>query len=266
MTKQIIAAGTCILPDEATIHYLVAIIGKPNPRICLLPTPAGDNKEVIWDFMRGFRSNNFEAQLDYLPLFHTKEKDHLAFLKSFDAIVVPGGHSKTALGVWREWGLDKVLLEAYDSGVILAGGSAGAVVWSEAALTDSYGDLRPMDFMNFLPGFSLCPHYRAEERRKIYRSAILNGEISPGYGIADGAAIHFVDGKFHRAISSSTEASVFYVNTEGIGKHRKSHSERMPISYLGDRKTQEELIWSSTAFQPLAVSVEAESVETHDSP
>ena len=41
------------------------------------------------------------------------------------------------LAVWREWGLDKILLNAYYNGVIMSGVSAGAICWFERGITDS---------------------------------------------------------------------------------------------------------------------------------
>jgi dipeptidase E len=47
---------------------------------------------------------------------------------------VGGGHLRSALAVWREWGLDATLKDAWNRGVLLAGMSAGAMCWFEQAL------------------------------------------------------------------------------------------------------------------------------------
>jgi hypothetical protein len=70
-----------------------------------------------------------------LPILTT---DFRTRLLEQDAIYVGGGNTKSALAVWREWGLDTVLREAWESGVLLAGMSAGAMCWYEAGLTDSF--------------------------------------------------------------------------------------------------------------------------------
>ena len=51
------------------------------------------------------------------------------------------------LVLWKEWGLDLILREAWKSGVVLAGLSAGAICWFEEGVTDSavadqYGKFR----------------------------------------------------------------------------------------------------------------------------
>ena len=90
---------------------------------------------------------------------------------SQDAIFVGGGNTKSMLAVWREWGLTGVLEEAYESGIVLGGQSAGAICWFEQGVTDSWADrLRPLECMGLLPG-SCCPHYDGEvERRPAYHA------------------------------------------------------------------------------------------------
>src|SRR5512146_2521696 len=58
------------------------------------------------------------------------------------------------LAIWRLHGFDALLREAWERGVVLAGGSAGMICWFEAALTDSYGpQLEGMrDGLGFLAG------------------------------------------------------------------------------------------------------------------
>ena len=42
------------------------------------------------------------------------------------------------IAVWREWGLDKILKNAYENNIIMSGVSAGAICWFEKGITDSY--------------------------------------------------------------------------------------------------------------------------------
>ena len=48
-----------------------------------------------------------------------------------DIVFVGGGNTKSMLAVWREWGLDKFLEDAYKKGTIMCGVSAGAICWFE---------------------------------------------------------------------------------------------------------------------------------------
>ncbi len=225
----IIAAGDDILEDTLLSLYIIEQAKSKKPKICLLPTPTGDHPQAIKYWFNAF--DKYNCDLDYLPLFFNKEENHREFLLNQDIILVSGGHSKSAMGVWKEWGIDKILYEAYQKGIILAGGSAGSVCWFQSAITDSFGsDLKPMNCLDFLP-FSHCPHYTSKARRIAYADNIANGTISDGYAVDDGAALHFVDGKLHRVISSREEASAYHVYQETSGG--KVKQEKLIPEYLG---------------------------------
>ncbi|WP_416431169.1 Type 1 glutamine amidotransferase-like domain-containing protein [Piscirickettsia salmonis] len=44
---------------------------------------------------------------------------------------VGGGNTRSILALWSEWGMNEVLLKAYNKGVILSGNSAGSICWFE---------------------------------------------------------------------------------------------------------------------------------------
>lgn len=260
ITKQIIAAGGDVISDIPLHYYILAQSSKEKPKVCLLPTASGDNVQVIRTFYDAFGRHH--AELDYLPLFHTKEENIREFILQQDIILVSGGHSKSMLGVWKEWQLDKFLMEAYENGTILAGGSAGSVCWFDECITDSFaGKLTVMPALGFLP-YSNCPHYRAHERRVAYKSAILEKRIKPGYAIGDGAAIHFKDGNFFRSVVSNSNASTFYVKVVNRGKEDKIESDRLQTFWLGDKEVQNELIWPAPAFKYITDLVQKEESQS----
>jgi len=135
---------------------------------------------------------------------------------------VGGGNTKSMLAVWRDWGLPEILAEAYDAGIVLGGQSAGAICWFGQGVTDSWADrLRPLDCMGFLPG-SCCPHYDGEvERRPAYHALIQAEEISPGYAIDDGVAVHFRNGRMERVVSKRSQSTAYYVSMDaGLVRER----------------------------------------------
>ena len=97
-------------------------------------------------------------------------------------VCVGGGNTANMLAIWRVHGFDRILREAWEQGVVLAGGSAGMICWFEAGVTDSFGpQLEGMrDGLGFLPG-SACPHWDDEEnRRPVYRRLIDEEGFPPG--------------------------------------------------------------------------------------
>jgi dipeptidase E len=150
-------------------------------------------------------------------------------------IYVGGGNTKSMLAVWREWSLPEILRQAWESGIVLAGISAGAICWFEQGVTDSWADqLRALDCLGFLSG-SCCPHYSGEtERRPAYHRLLCHSEILPGFAIDDGAAIHFVDNKVYRVVAARQDARAYRVHVVD-GAVRE---DPMSVEYLSSSQTE----------------------------
>ena len=106
------------------------------------------------------------------------------------------------LAVWREWKLDKLLLKAYNRGVILCGVSAGAICWFKEGITDSWAsNLNVMDCLDFVPE-CCCPHYDGEaDRKPTVHQMIESDKITTCLAVEDGAAVHYKNGKFLTSVS-----------------------------------------------------------------
>jgi dipeptidase E len=133
-----------------------------------------------------------------------------------DAILVCGGNTANMLAVWRLHGFDRILREAWESGVLLTGWSAGMICWFEAGVTDSFGpQLEGMrDGLGFLPG-SACPHYDGEERRRPVYTRLVREGFPPGIALDDGAAAHFVDTELRTVLAGDATAGGYRVEPGG---------------------------------------------------
>lgn len=208
--------------------YVLSLIDSDRARVCFLPTASGDSDSYITRFYTAFGGGRCDPT--HLPLFPRVITDLRAFVLAADIIYVGGGATANMLAVWRVHGLDAVLREAYEAGVVLAGLSAGSVCWFEACVTDSFGPLARMDDgLGLLPG-SHCPHYDSErQRRPTYHRCVAEG-MPGGYAADDGAALHFVDGALVRVVTSRPEAAAYHVELvdgEVIETPLETH-------YLGD--------------------------------
>ena len=116
------------------------------------------------------------------------------------------------IALWKEWHLDRYLQKAWESGIVLAGVSAGANCWFDECVTDSIpGDLTPLPCLGFLKG-SCCPHYDGEQnRRSAFENLIKGSKISDGIGIDDGAALHYIDDKLEKVVRFSNKGSAYKV-------------------------------------------------------
>ena len=66
-------------------------------------------------------------------------KDDRETVLAQDVIYVGGGSMRNLLAIWQAHGLDRLLIEAWRRGTVLAGLSAGAMCWFEGGVTKSFG-------------------------------------------------------------------------------------------------------------------------------
>ena len=131
--------------------------------------------------------------------------------------------------MWRDWGVIEILREAWESGIVLTGVSAGAICWFEQGLTDSFSDgLRPLDCLGFLPG-SCCPHYDGEaQRRPSFHKLLAAGEIAAGVAIEDWTGVHFIGDTIHKVIASKRGARAYSMRAV----HGSVQEVPLPVEYL----------------------------------
>ncbi|MGH3137985.1 MAG: Type 1 glutamine amidotransferase-like domain-containing protein [Gaiellaceae bacterium] len=212
MSGQILAmggGGFMMEPSSLLDDFLLSMSPAPRPRVCFVPTPAGDRGEVIAAFFEAFAQR--ECEPSCLRLFGTPERPAEQLARQ-DVIYVSGGNTANALALWRLHGVDRALREAWKRGATLGGVSAGANCWFESSVTDSFGpQLDPLhDGLAILAG-SFCPHYDGQElRRPVYRRLVDEG-FPPGYAADDGAALHFVGTELREAVSSIAGARAYRV-------------------------------------------------------
>jgi len=202
--------GFSMEPDNPLLdQHVVASTGKARPRICFVPTASGDSERYLVGFYTAFSQR---AEATHLPLFRRDTRALRELLISQHAIYVGGGNTANMLAVWRAHGVDAILREAYDAGVLLCGLSAGAICWFESSVTDSFGGMAPLqDGLALLPG-SFCPHFDGEaDRRPTYHQLVAEGALPAGYAADDGAALFFEDGALTDIVTSRPRAAAYRV-------------------------------------------------------
>lgn len=228
--RQIIAiGGGGFYRDSENLaleKYVIQQTGVESPRVAFVPTASGEADHYVSSFYSAFLKLGCRPSV---LTFFKRTPELRSFLLDQDVIYVGGGNTKSLLAVWRDWGVTELLREAWESGVVLTGVSAGAICWFEQGLTDSFSDeLRPLDCLGFLPG-SCCPHYDVEaQRRPSYHRLLANGEIAAGVAIEDWAGAHFIGSELHRVIASKPGARAYsmravYGSVQEVG---------LPVTYL----------------------------------
>ena len=112
-------------------RYVADLVDRPRPKVCLLPTAASAVPVSVMRFLSVFPAEGFEPT--FLDLFVRDDRDLRDFLCSQDLIFVGGGNTANLLAVWRVHGLDDILREAWESGVVLAGGARARTAGSRRA-------------------------------------------------------------------------------------------------------------------------------------
>jgi len=213
--RQILIAGGGF--RTTFIRYMAELTGKDRPRLCYLPTASADRESGI---IRWYENC---APLNVVPLVqqsfissYRMDQSWRDVLLSMDGIVVSGGNTLNQQAIWKVQGIDKVLREAWDRGIVLGGASAGSLCWFEEGTTDSRPqEVTKIECLGFLRG-SHSPHYDAEEvRRPTYHRLILSGELKPGYACDNNAGIYFVDNEVKRVVKTREDASVYHVTLKG---------------------------------------------------
>lgn len=213
-----IADGRYGTSPSPLLRYALDLTGQDRPRICFLPTALGDGAEHI---ARGYATlSRLDAEVSHVALFPMPNVPDLrAHLLAQDLIYVFGGSVANLLALWRLHGLDDILREAWEAGIVLSGQSAGALCWHTGGNTDSFGpQLRPLtDGLGFLP-YSCGVHYDSDtERRPLLQQLVGEGTLPSGYAADEAVALHYVDTEFVQAVSYRKDAGAYRVEADGDG-------------------------------------------------
>jgi dipeptidase E len=170
--------------------WAAQLTGRDRPRICLLPTASGDPDAQIERFYATFR--DVGGQLSHLSLFRLGSwpvslRRHLL---GQDLIYVAGGSLVNLLALWQAHGLDEVMRDAWQSGVVMCGVSAGAMCWFHTGISRGHGGPRAVAGMGVLPGSLTVHHDTDPGRAVVYREQLGEG-MPAGFGIDDGVGVVF---------------------------------------------------------------------------
>lgn len=209
--KILISGGGFVTPF---IRYMAQLTGKARPRIIYLPTAIGDHPDAKIAFFQWCAPLNVEPVVqDVFIESLTMRLGWDEVLLAADAILVSGGNTLNQQAIWRAQGIDVVLREAWERGIVLGGASAGSLCWFEEGTTDSRPKrLSVVKCLGFLPG-SHSPHYDAEPgRRPLYQDLIASGELKPGYACDNEAGLYFEGTELKRVVASKDGAKCYYVS------------------------------------------------------
>src|ERR1044072_1990118 len=201
-TRKILIAGGNY--NTTFIRYMAELTGKKRPKILYLPTASADSPTGIINFYMACAPLDVEpsVQLSFIESLSQK-RGWDEVLLSVDGIICSGGNTLNQQAIWKAQGIDTVLRQAWDQGIVLGGASAGSLCWFEEGTTDSRPkELSTGQCAGFLNGRDSPHSDREVDRRPLYRKLIASGEMKPGYACDNDAGIYFEDNEVKRVVSA----------------------------------------------------------------
>ena len=190
--------------DPAIDDLVLRLADGGRQDIGFIGWASGDDPLKLERFYDRFAESGLAR--DHLPLEAPPQRFH-AWTQSKGAIYFGGGNTLHLLDRVRRTEVLEPLRQAWRSGTLIAGVSAGAIVWFDEAFTDAGGNgFAPLAGLGFVPG-SCCPHYSSEpERRPAFQAAVARGQAAPGLAIDDGVAVVVTEGRAPLAFSARPAA------------------------------------------------------------
>jgi len=217
-------SGNPLLDD-----FVCSLTGSLRPKVCFLPTASGDADHYIVRFYNAFRDRSYPS---HISLFRRERgvgniRDHLL---AQDLIYIGGGSVVNMLAVWKAHGIDDILRECWEAGIVLCGLSAGSLCWFEHAFTGYQNETGLLPALGMLP-FGNAVHFEdGSERHREFEHRL--DEVSAiGFGVNDGAALHFIGTELAQVVASRPEARAYRIDRRG----ERARTTQVATRHLGSR-------------------------------
>jgi dipeptidase E len=216
-TIVVIGGGELIELETLEIdRKVVQLTQKAKPKALFIPTASSDAPGYCDTFSKVY-GDILGCETSHLLLVsQTYTHDEITdLITAADLIYVGGGNTRKMLEIWKNTGVDTLLKEAYFSGTVLAGLSAGSICWFEYGHSDSeafddQGEWQyiKLEAMGILPGIH-CPHYNEDIRVEDFTRMVKGGGL-PGIAVDNNCAIIYKD-KEYKVMSTREEAKAYRV-------------------------------------------------------
>lgn len=219
---KIVAIGGGEINQHETLAIdkeIIRLSGKQHPKVLFIPTASSDAENYIQDFVN-YYGNYLGCNVSILKLIKRSMsfKEIQEKILHTDIVYVGGGNTLMMMKLWRKLGIDKILKEAYNNGIVLCGISAGAICWFRFGQSDSRRFTNPcaplirVRGLDILPDL-LCPHYHSKKYSKDRVENLKEMmKRTPGKALAidDFCAVSIVDGVY-KILKSRPQAQAYCV-------------------------------------------------------
>ena len=229
MQKTLITIGggeirnkTTLKIDEYVANKAKEHAGEKRANALFIGTASHDSMPYFNSFRKTYTSVfDIKAEVALVVYGEMDMEKIKGKIQMADCIYIGGGDTIFMLEKWKELGLDKLLIDAYNEGKIICGLSAGAICWFNDMYTD-YEIMRGQSSeyvlrkgLGILEG-AMCPHFN--EREQDFIEALKKGSLKGAYCVENDCALEFIDGKFSKVISAGGNAYIIKNNNGEIEK------------------------------------------------
>ncbi len=230
MEKRIITIGggeikskTTLRIDEYVANLAKKHAGEKRANALFIGTASHDSMPYFNSFRKTYTSVfDIKAEVALMVYGEMSIEKIADKISMADCIYIGGGDTVYMLDKWKETGVDKMIIDAYEKGKIICGLSAGAICWFKDMYTDyeimrgQSADYTLKKGLGILDG-AMCPHFN--EREKDFTDALKKGVINSAYCVENDCAIEFVNGQFSKVISAGGKA--YYMSLDGQSINKK---------------------------------------------
>ena len=258
MTKKIVAIGGGengrLKTGETRIQYpyetgpmdeeIIRLTGKERPNFLLIAhSQLLERQDAYFQTMRDIYEKKYHCYCKDLKSNELDDKEYVqSIIEWADIIYEGGGNTLDMIKLWKETGFDEILRQAWESGKVMCGVSAGANCWFKECSSDSlqikYGKDQPligMECLGFIDGL-FVPHCDEPGRAENVKD-LLKTSNQIGLSMSNCTALEIIDDQY-RLITSDAS----YHNIEAYGLK----------SYWEDGIYLQEKIDDSNEFKPLS--------------
>ena len=199
---MIIAIGGGEVAQKETYEidrFIVEAAKKERPNFLFIPTASKDAPAYVKMIRKLYGDLGCNTDTLYLSNVEVNREEVNQKIENADIIYVGGGNTQYMMKVWEEYGVDKALMRAYQSGKVLSGLSAGSICWfiaghSDSEFIENIEKPKPIwvKGLGILP-YLHCPHY--DEPDRVGFDAFYAGQLADAIAIENQVAIVWDDGE-----------------------------------------------------------------------
>ncbi len=167
---------------------IVKLSNKKKPNLLFIGTASSDSYNYYLSVKKIYEKlgcvvSNLDLLAEKLDMTDVRNS-----ILNTDIIYIGGGNTKFMLEKWRALGVDKLLIQAYNKGIVCSGLSAGSYCWYRY----NYDLIEGMGIINAIN----CVHYdqkNNEAKEKFYQ--VIKEKNMEGIALDNCVAIEYIDGK-----------------------------------------------------------------------